>query len=91
MHSNDPCLTLHFAINLSTGCEACTTSRPDDYVIPPPGPLDTLPRTTGPVAPPVPATNPPEPKETKVKNGLHQPVGGSIGLGCSLLHFDWQD
>ncbi len=34
-----------------SGCEACTTSRPEDYVVPPPGPLDTLPRTAGPVQP----------------------------------------
>lgn len=26
------------------GCEACTTERPADYVIPPPGPADTIPR-----------------------------------------------
>jgi hypothetical protein len=40
-----------FATNHPTvsGCEACTTSRPEDYVVPPPGPLDTLPRTAGPV------------------------------------------
>jgi hypothetical protein len=28
------------------GCEACTTERPADYVIPPPGPADTIPRNT---------------------------------------------
>ena len=26
------------------GCEVCTTERPKDYKIPPPGPLDTIPR-----------------------------------------------
>ena len=26
------------------GCEACTTERPKDYEVPPPGPLDTIPR-----------------------------------------------
>ena len=38
------------------GCEACTTERPKDYQIPPPGPLDTIPRgataTADPVATP---------------------------------------
>ena len=28
------------------GCEACTTERPADYVIPPPGAADTIPRNT---------------------------------------------
>ena len=28
------------------GCEACTTERPADYVIPPPGPADTIPRNS---------------------------------------------
>ena len=28
------------------GCEACTTERPANYVIPPPGPADTIPRNT---------------------------------------------
>ena len=26
------------------GCEACTTERPKEYKVPPPGPLDTIPR-----------------------------------------------
>ena len=28
------------------GCEICTTERPADYVIPPPGPADTIPRNS---------------------------------------------
>lgn len=28
------------------GCEACTSERPADYVIPPPGPADTIPRNS---------------------------------------------
>ena len=53
------------------GCEACTTTRPEDYVVPPPGPLDTLPRTTS-VAATAPAPAPllfnlPKPKEIKVR------------------------
>ena len=37
------------------GCEACTTERPKEYKIPPPGPLDTIPRgaTTATAAPQV--------------------------------------
>ena len=37
------------------GCEACTTERPKDYQIPPPGPLDTIPRggASAPVTAPV--------------------------------------
>ena len=44
------------------GCEACTTERPKDYQIPPPGPLDTIPRGAGAAAPapvPPPPTGPP--------------------------------
>ena len=53
------------------GCEACTTTRPEDYVVPPPGPLDTLPRTTSVAAAAVPAPllfNIPKPKEIKVRH-----------------------
>jgi hypothetical protein len=33
------------------GCEACTTERPKDYKIPPPGPADTMPRGATATAP----------------------------------------
>ena len=33
------------------GCEACTTERPKDYEVPPPGPADTIPRGATAVAP----------------------------------------
>ncbi len=36
------------------GCEACTTERPKDYQIPPPGPADTLPRGATALTAPVP-------------------------------------
>jgi hypothetical protein len=52
-------------VNFPLGCEACTTARPEDYVVPPPGPLDTLPRTPGAALPPL-VLETPKPKEKKV-------------------------
>ena len=58
-------------LNIPTrpGCEACTTTRPEDYVVPAPGPLDTLPRTTGPMPAPKLFVLP-KPKEVKVRESM---------------------
>ena len=44
------------------GCEACTTERPKDYVQPPPGPADTLPKGATAITP-IPTTS-----KTKTEN-----------------------
>ena len=43
------------------GCEACTTERPKDYKVPPPGPADTIPRGATAAAKPPPPAGPAPP------------------------------
>ena len=48
------------------GCEVCTTERPKDYEVPPPGPLDTIPRgATAAAEPAKPAQSGPVPSRLK--------------------------
>ena len=63
------------------GCEACTTERPKDYKIPPPGPLDTLPKGATAFVPEVPKV------VTALENASKEKVFSIILLPSILVRF----